>query len=558
MSGGLPNDENCQDNPQSPSSTTGSCNRPIARDFAFADKPLPPPPGSPRSSLRAKKSVQPLDARRAREAFVRREIDTSSLSLATRKVLDHFNRLSRDTSESERVLVELEAEPFEVPVNDVKTLLELRRETAKLPLDRRRRLLKELTSVIDGELEKSGRTGLGGETGEPAEEALIPAPLNVGRNYAQTSVRRTRSLSPLAEHSEGPTGLHTKRSPTLPSRQKHFGSVRNARLAAEAHLAAAGSRPALRHGPLKSSVSTNSLRSPRPRVWRSGLASSPSDEAFINPRRAPSPPYKVVNLGPRAEKFHQTGAQPGNVATPRAAAAEALNAKKSRGSLDSRYLPPRCDDEETHEVPPTNYHSSTRSANFRRVHIPPTDRSILVTKETSITHQASCLRGGGGDGDSRSNSNSNESSDSSDSPGISSREPTSPSQQKNRFVPAIFNRITHFSDPEQPHAALWRLAGGRVGDRKWTPKVQELRERRRVEGKNRGVVGFWGTGFGVRVGRLSRSGIEEGEVGEGEKGEVEGMDESEESEEEKADEENKEEVGGEGSANDERKYSGDG
>ena len=70
--------------------------------------------------------------------------------------------------------------------------------------------------------------------------------------------------------------------------------------------------------------------------------------------------------------------------------------------------------------------------------------------------------------------------------------------------------------------------------------------------------GFWGTGFGVRVGRLSRSGIEEGEVGEGEKGEVEGMDESEESEEEKADEENKEKVGGEGSANDERKYSGDG
>ena len=487
------------------------------RDFVFTDKPLPPPPDSPRSNLRAKKSVQPLDPRRAKEAFVR-EVDTSSLSPATRKVLDHFNRLSRDTAESERVLVELEAEPFEVPVNDVKTLLELRRETAKLPLDRRRRLLKELTSVIDGELEKSGRTGLGGETGEPAEEALIPAPLNVGRNYAQTSVRRTRSLSPLAEHSEGPTGLHIKRSPTLPSRQKHFGSVRNARLAAEAHLAAAGSRPALRHGPLKSSVSTNSLRSPRPRVWRSGLASSPSDEAFINPRRAPSPPYKVVNLGPRAEKFHQTGAQPGNVATPRAAAAEALNAKKSRGSLDSRYLPPRCDDEETHEGTPTNYHSSTRSANFRRVHIPPPDKRILVTKQTSITHQPSCLRGGGG-GDDRSSSDSSANRESSAN---SSREPTSPSQRQKPFVPAIFNRVRRLSDPERPHAGLWWLAGGRVGNRKRASKVQQLRERRRV--------GFWGMVFGVKVGRLVRSGVEEGEARDGENREAEGTDESEESE----------------------------
>jgi hypothetical protein len=460
MSGGILDDEDCQDNSRESPCTTGSCNRPIVRDFALADKPLPSPP-----------------------------------------LIDVINN---ELQEYER---------------------------GSLGRFRAR-------SLILGE----------GETVEEAQKAMVPPPLNIGRKCAQNLVRRTRSLSPLVEHSEGPTRLHAEQPPILPPRQKRFGSVRNARLAAEAHLVAAGSRPALRHGPLRSTVSTNSLRSPSPRLWQSAVATPPSEVAFVNPRQAPSPPYEIVNLGPRKE-FHKTTAQPGNVARARAAAVEALHAKKSRGSprssgssceaessrltgsvrrpreklgqpgsgraalenlptsrVDfatrscslprasayklrenvrgertnisrpsrdvepesvndetileglssssrwsedsspvSRYQPPRCDDEEggggggeTYEDFPPRRRSSTDPDDLRRVDIPPPDNSILVTKQTSITHhQPSCLRGGGSDSsDSSANSSSSSSSDSLN--GYSTRivSPWSP------LVPASFTRPT--------------------------------------------------------------------------------------------------------------------
>jgi hypothetical protein len=88
--------------------------------------------------------------------------------------------------------------------------------------------------------------------------------------------------------------------------------------------------------------------------------------------------------------------------------------------------------------------------------------------------------------------------------------------------------------------------------------VQELRERRRVEERNREIVGILGILFGVRARRLMRSGIE-GEVeGDEEMEEADGTDESEDSEEEKADKEDKGEAGPEGSANGEKKDGGDG
>jgi hypothetical protein len=75
---------------------------------------------------------------------------------------------------------------------------------------------------------------------------------------------------------------------------------------------------------------------------------------------------------------------------------------------------------------------------LRRVDIPPLDNSILVTKQTSITHhQPSCLRGGGSDS-SDSSANSSSSSSSSSHNGYSTRivSPWSP------LVPASFTRPT--------------------------------------------------------------------------------------------------------------------
>ena len=163
-----------------------------------------------------------------------------------------------------------------------------------------------LIDVVDNEMEDNELESLRrshvlsmmlreGENAEDARKALVPPPLNIGRKRAQNSGLRTSSLSPLMGYDGGPPRLHTEQLQASPSSPKRFGSVRNARLAAEARLAAGASRSGQRHGPLSSTTSTPCLYSQSQLPWRSALASCPNEEYFVNPRKAPSPPCKKVS-----------------------------------------------------------------------------------------------------------------------------------------------------------------------------------------------------------------------------------------------------------------------
>ena len=442
MSMGLAENENCYKSRRELPRTTDHCNRPVVKDFGFADKPLPSPP---------------------------------------------------------------------------------------------------LVDIIEHELEQNEKGKMGrsnaqslilmeGETIEEAQKILMPPPLNVGRKFPQNSVHRARSLSPLPEHNVDPNDQTRNQRQLMLSNHKQPGSVRNVRLAAGARLTIARSHSAPRHGPIRSTTSTPSLHSPYPRVWWSALASSPNENAFVNPRRAPSPPTKkgskydcsdytpsgLPNAGPTPPppprsldrrrptwpsqpicedeaaaltKEIGTPRQQGNRAGGRAVAAKALSANKCSNSPRSsgssceaedrknsgkgrrpreklqnshvefaprpRSLPrssannsnpalsggkthisrtwngverdsarvetileenpshsrrpedpnpvslhqlPRCDDdEETGDDNSIQDPLATEPNNIRRAPIPQPDNSILVTKQTSITHhhQPSCLRGGG-------------------------------------------------------------------------------------------------------------------------------------------------------------------
>ena len=243
MSGALNNDDLCMNNPQRPSCSTGSCNAgQTKKDIDMRNKPLPKLPSIGMSPLNEEEAAF-LDVRPAIAAFTR-EIDTRFLSPTAELVLRQLKLLSQKSRTSVRVQVQLGAETIWMDARDADTLYQLRQITRHLSIEEKRRLLDDLSNVVEPRkqypLEQVMFHGVqvnstvvdkpdpkenrlsewdlsavlhDGETEEDAKKVLKPPPLIVRKVTPHTS-HQGHILSPLAELNEPtPRGRPTRDDP---------------------------------------------------------------------------------------------------------------------------------------------------------------------------------------------------------------------------------------------------------------------------------------------------------------------------------------------------------
>ena len=396
-----------------------------------------------------------------------------------------------------------------------------------------------------------------------------PARPSIRRKPVPDYSYQPRTLSPLVEDAISNDTGHIYSPP---------GSVRSARLAANAPRLYNTGRPESRHGTIPSMLSTPTLRSPTHSL-RSAASCNFSiflEEDFENPRQAPSPPEKYAScrstsvparsvadsrcfaiptdacsfsiprsrrssfkankpiayvqtqrsfarLGSTNSLIAQSGLPTRSCSLPRQIAGERA------ATLENQYqkgtAPVDTPQEVTPELTPSSTISDSSSSIYSEASdlettkanrpsdtfeaadadipietrwsfstdttaIPkprPSKNSIQVTTSTTVAHtterQPLCLRGGGD-------------------------EESEPKRKK--------CSLTSLGSEDRPHPVLWWLAGGKVGNRRRVPTIDELRERKKVEKENRKAVGFWGTVFGVRkVRRGSENGEDKDVDGEG-------------------------------------------
>ena len=614
MSKGLADNKNCYNNRGDLPRTTDHCSRPIVRNFGFADKPLPSPPLMEIIKHELEQNERGNMGRCNARSLVLMEGETVEevQKLLMPPPLDVGRKYAPNSSRRARSLSALPEQNIVTNgENADQPHPQLKLSTHKQPGSvRKARLAAEARLAIAGCYSSSRHGPIRSTTSTPSlhspsprvwwsalasspnEEAFVTPrrapspPTKKGSKHdysAYTSPNLSKFGPPL---SPPPPRSPDRRRPTWPpqpiwedettSLAKEAGtqdkarqldprdqSVGIPRLPSNVARAPAAVVEALSATKCQDSDKSSGSSCEAEDRKNSGNGRRPREKlqnshVEFAPRPCSLPRSSANNSNPALSGGKSNISRTWNGVEPDSARVETIlegNPSDSRrpedSNPDSQRQPLSCDDdEETDDDNSIQDHLAAEPNNIRRARLPPPNTSFLVTKSTSITHhhQPSCLRGGG-------NSERRKRSDGSTSTDSSGNSNGEAAEQRSRFVPALFTRLT---DSERGHTALWWLAGGRVGKRKRVPTVDELRERRRVEREERKGVGFWGTVLGVKARHKGRGEAEEDEkVGREEQGEenAEETDESEGSEEERADEEENEgeEAVDDGSANDEKK-----
>lgn len=367
ISGALPNDNVCRENPQRPACLTDSCSGHQRKTVNNQRKPLPRPPDLILRPVADSAQLSLFSPSPNIRAF-RKEVDTRFLTALEQQVLQSIQRLSEPPTSPANILVQLGVDAFWMSRRDAGMLERIDALTENLNKGAKETLLKDLDPLLKPpyryplkqvllhgaqviwrkpEADRAGDNESlidlysdiddSDSQIDESREDLMPAPLRIRRPgqggfYGPHRPHRLSRLSELSEPN-APIGPGKPRAQLEEVQEdddgsKQPGSVSRARaclLKSQGEVLDQSNvineaQPS-QNSPQKLFLAASSaqVESKQP-----GSVRNARENLFTNPREAPKPPVSLVRPYPR-ESSVKLPKQPGSVSRARIAAQNALS-----------------------------------------------------------------------------------------------------------------------------------------------------------------------------------------------------------------------------------------